>query len=187
MNVYRLGADVNRYQHLVLFDEREEVRLRDMFMGAPMAATWKPPLVEILRDVRHRGRPRSDFPAFGGDPVFSERAIEALRNLLEPSGEILPLRCHEGTYFAYNVTRVVDALDEARSELERFDDGVVMRIVQPVFFPDRVAGETIFKVPQSRARVFVTDPFVQRIQERGLVGFDLQPLWSGPDIQQAAA
>jgi hypothetical protein len=188
MTVYELRADVNRYQHLTLFNERDVIRLRDTFVGSPMAASWQPLLVEILRDARHRNRPRSDFPAFGGDPVFSKRAIEALRDLLEPNGEILPLRCHEGTYFAYNVTRLVDALDEARSELERFSSGRIMWIERPVFFPVRIASEVIFKIPQSPNRTFVTDRFAQRIQEQGLVGFDLQPVWSGPDgaLQVAA-
>jgi hypothetical protein len=181
MNVYSLDADSDRYQNLVLLREDDWVRLRDKFEGAPMASTWEPLLVEILRDRVHRNRPRSDFPSLDGViPVFSERAIAAMRDLLEPRGEILPLRCHEGTYFAYNVTRVIDALDETRSELERFDDGRVMWIDRPAFFPDRLAGEVIFKIPQSRARVFVTDPFAQRVHERGLAGFALRPVWSGP-------
>jgi hypothetical protein len=144
-------------------------------------------LVEVLRDdPRYRNRPRTDFPSFGGVPVFSQRAIEALRDLLEPCGEILPLRCHEGTYFAYNVTRLVDALDEAQSELERFSSGRIMWIERPVFFPDRLAGEVIFKVPQSPNRTFVTDPFVRRIWERGLVGFDLQPYTPGSSSSAVA-
>jgi hypothetical protein len=181
MNVYELEADVSHYQHLTLVDMRDLERLRDQFEGTPMAATWRPLHVKVLRDAHHRGRPRSDFPSFGGVPVFSARAVVALRDLLEPRGEILPLRCHEGTYFAYNVTRIVDALDEAHSELERFDDGRIMRIDRPAFFPERLVGEVLFKLPQMlESATYVTDPFVRRIRERGLVGFDLQPVWSGP-------
>jgi hypothetical protein len=85
---------------------------------------------------------------------------------------------------------VVDALDEDRSELKRFpSSGRIMRVVRLALFPERVTGEVIFKVPQLlTSPIFVTDRFAQRIQERGLVGFDLQPVWSGPDgaLQVAA-
>ena len=57
-----------------------------------MAPTWKP--VEVVGRVRKF----NDFPCIGLMPAFSERAINALRDLLEPNGELLPLKSSLGNY-----------------------------------------------------------------------------------------
>jgi hypothetical protein len=111
--------------------------------------------------------------------------MSALWDLLLPHGEFLPLDCPDGSYCAYNVTRVIDVMDEDDSELERFSDGGIMDIVRPAFYAERIASEVIFKLPQMRSTpIFVTDRFVERIEEHGLVGFDLKPVWSGPEGRQ---
>jgi hypothetical protein len=126
-------------------------------------------------------RPASDFP-WTSFPTFSKRAVEALRDLLEPNGEILPLICEFGDYYAFNTTTVVDALDEEHSELKRFKDGGIMRILRYEFYPEKLQGLSIFKLSQLPGGDYVTDTFVQRVQEAGLVGFDFseaQRVWSG--------
>src|SRR5262245_34678544 len=62
----------------------------------------------------------NDFPCEGAPawvtPVFSQRAVEGLREFLEPNGELLPVFTPMGTYYAYNVTTVVDALDVQKTQ-----------------------------------------------------------------------
>lgn len=182
MNVYILDSDANRYQNLVPVREADW-DVFDAFRGTPIGASWSPVKVEVLVDDLHKNRPPSDFPSLATDvPVFSQRAAEALGDLLEGNGELLPLDCDEGVYYAYNVTHVVDALDVAQSEFKRFESGRIMDIVQHVFQPEKLAGLTIFKLPYMRvSRVYVTDDFVRRVQETGLTGFDFRPAWSGSD------
>src|ERR1700685_545939 len=64
------------------------------------ARTWITPKVNgIVRKCQ-------DYPGIDiVSPAFSERAVEVLRDFLEPNGEILPINTRSGKYFAYNLTR----------------------------------------------------------------------------------
>ena len=50
-------------------------------------------------------------------PAFSERAVDLLRDLLEPNGELLPVRHSVGQYYFFNCTRVVDCADLPNSKV----------------------------------------------------------------------
>jgi hypothetical protein len=106
--------------------------------------------------------------------------------LLIESGELLPLRIAEGAHYVYNTTRVLDALDEERSTLVRFPDGNVMRIENYEFREELVRPFPIFRIPQSRAKVFVTDVFVERVTSARLTGFDFCPIWPRQERERSA-
>ena len=169
----------------------EEInRSRDQFVGEPMAESWRPVEVAVFVDTRRDAHlPPSDFPSLGGLAlVFSARAVEALADLLEGRGELLPLACEEGEYHGFNVTRLSDALDEERSEFKYFSDREIMDIERYEFVPERLAGETIFKLPQiPEMYEYVTDPLVERVREQGLTGFAWdRKVWSGPEQRVTA-
>ncbi|HMK34583.1 MAG TPA: DUF1629 domain-containing protein, partial [Desulfomonilaceae bacterium] len=74
---------------------------------------------------------------------------------------------------------VVDALDEPRSEVERFDSGRIMSIEEYSFIEERLLGVVVFKLPQRPLGwPYVTDPFVERVQAAKLKGFRFRPVWS---------
>ncbi|HOJ99514.1 MAG TPA: hypothetical protein PLW34_08140 [Termitinemataceae bacterium] len=55
-----------------------------------------------------------------------------------------------------------------------------MRVIRYCFYPERLKGLTVFKLPELPLQnVFVTDPFVQRVQEGKLVGFNFKLVWEG--------
>jgi hypothetical protein len=116
----------------------------------------------------------------GAIPVFNRRAVEALADFPGPNGELPPITCQGEEHFLFNVTRLVDALDEDSCDPERFDDGRILDIDRYAFFPDKLIGETVFKLrPDPLGRVYVTDPFRQRVLETGLRGFAFPLVWSG--------
>ncbi len=83
--------------------------------------------------------------------IIRQRAVDALSDLLLQSGEVLPLRDEsEAPLFAFNVTRVVDVLDEERSQLLRNGAGKILRIERPAFRLEALAhaSASIFKVTQ---------------------------------------
>jgi hypothetical protein len=138
--------------------------------------------VEVLRDDKfNRNLPPSDFPHLAvAVPVFSLRALNVLRGMIEENGEILPLSCTEGEYYVFNVTTFTDALDESLSGVKRFKDGGVMRVLKYAFFGDRLCRATIFKIPQfPRSEVYVTDKFRNLAIDNGLLGFKFINLWEG--------
>ncbi|MGA2404912.1 MAG: DUF1629 domain-containing protein [Syntrophobacteraceae bacterium] len=181
MNVFILDADGNQYQNLVFTAKNDWAILRQ-FDGRRLFASWTAPAVEVFRDDKfNRNLPPSDFPSLApGVPVFSLRAVNALQGLLRENGEILPLSCNEGEYYAFNVTKSIDALDEFNSQVKRFESsGRIMRILKYAFFGDRLGGATIFKIPQSRGNVFVTNRFRKIAMDNALLGFKFINVWEG--------
>lgn len=182
MNVYSFVADSDQYQNLSLVNEAEDWEALYQFYGCPIGAAWRPLNVEILCDDESSDeRLPSDTPSlFAGVPTLSRRAAEVLQPMLHDNGELLPLQCDEGDYFIFNVTRIVDALNEANSDVVRFPDGKrILDIRQFVFFPSQLKDVDIFKLPQQMSGgVFVTDGFVRAVREAGLRGFSFDWLWA---------
>jgi hypothetical protein len=186
LDVYTLAADGDRYEYLVLATEEDISRSLEGFDGRPMAGHWVPLRVEFVRAPKLPGR--SDFPSLEGISVFSARAVEALSDLLDGRCELLPLQCDDGEYFALNVTRLTDALDEERSQFKYFSDGEIMRVERFEFDPAKLARETIFKLPQTpETYEYVTGIFRRRVEEAGLTGFAFdRRVWT-PAAAQAAS
>ena len=115
----------------------------------------------------------------GVEPAFTARAVEALQDVLFPDGQILPLRSSDGEFYLWNVTRMLDAFDEMTSELTRFTGSErIMSVQRWSFKADVVGNATAFKIPQlPRAFTFVTDTFVRRVREEGLLGFAPRAVW----------
>jgi len=178
MKVYILDADVNNYRGLYFAARKGGIEFDLRFVGAPMKNGWR---VEKRLQFVPRRLLKGDTPGLSTHiPVFNRKAVKSLNHFLDQNGELLPATCQGEEYFLFNVTRVVDALDEANCDLERFDDGRIMIIRRYSFFPKKLEGITIFKVPQIVLMdVFVTEPFVQRVQSEGLKGFKFRHVWTG--------
>ena len=179
MEVLKLRADENAYQTIVPVNESDWEYFEPLD-GRPVRGQWRPVPVEFLREKpRDWKKPKGDFPSLATHvPVFSRRALDELREFLEPSGELLPLVCDEGDYWAHNVTLVLDALDVGASAVRRFSSGRVMDIDTYVFRADRLENAVVFKLPETtRMDVFVTRSFVDRVGMSGLEGFLFLPVW----------
>jgi hypothetical protein len=176
MNVYHLKPETEGYQSLALASEEERPKIEDRFDTTPIGAEWSAPVVKVIYE---EDRP-TDFATLAAIPAFGARAVDALGDLLREHGELLEV---EGVEFrVFNVTAAPDALDEDRSEVKRFrSSGRILRILRYELRPEMLSGVSIFKLPQQpRSRVYVTDSFVERVTEAGLVGFDLsEVVWSG--------
>jgi len=170
--VFSLRAEPERFLWLNLVNEADFSVLHD-FNGVPVVRGWTPLRAEPIREkAKDWSKSLSDFPVLGSTPCFSQRAVDALLDVLVPNGELLPLECSEGRFFVYNVTTMRDVLDEDRSELVRFKDGRVMHI-RSWAFRDGAGNAAVFKVPQSRVVVLVTSAFADRVAASGLTGFQL--------------
>ena len=145
-----------------------------------LAATWTAP------KAGGRVREFNDYPCVNlGDPAFSERAMYALRDMLEPNGELLPLTTKTNhRYFYYNVLTVADAIDIERSEIEWMTSKLVgitaLNIRRFEFRADRLAGLSIFRIVEQTTGTFVTQPFVDRVKQHRLRGFNFIKVWPLP-------
>jgi hypothetical protein len=141
-----------------------------------VAHNWVPP------ELSGKIAPGNDYPCINLiHPAFSRRAVDCLRNLLDPNGEILPLRPKNGDFFAYNLTTVADVLDLENSEvIWTSNKYAVVDITRYEFRGDAIEGLSIFRIPQNPAATYVTDRFVSAVAAHSLGGFDFQIVWPLP-------
>jgi len=146
--------------------------------------TWQPksikknwPTPKVIGNVRRF----NDFPCINlSRPAFSQRAVDLLRDVLEPNGELLPVRHRIGTYYFYNCTRMVSAADLNQSDVIRLDGGLITRTNGLVFIDEVLDGLTIFKERTQLAQLFCTQTFMDRVESAGLQGFVFIPIWPLP-------
>jgi hypothetical protein len=143
-----------------------------------LSGTWVAPL------GRGRVREFNDFPGINlGEPAFSEKAVQILADFLEPNGEILPIKTNtKGRYFYYNVLTVVDVLDRNSSTVTWTTRGVMARSIDHfVFRTECIVGLSIFRIIEVPTSKFVTQSFVDRVQEHDLKGFNFIKVWPLPE------
>lgn len=112
-----------------------------------------------------------------------QRGVDLLGDVLRLDGELLPLDCADGEpLWTFNVTTLLDCLDERRATLLRMpDSGRIIRINVPVFRMDALAASAalVFRVPQlSRGLIYVTDEFANRVASLPLRGLELKQVWA---------
>lgn len=197
--IYKLQCitDDPRYEGLAFVRDES---IRGKVIGGQSALVWDfgpdnvktegrawtvPSLRPYWTPQRVTGRVRAfnDYPCVNLIiPAFSRRAVDALRDFLEPNGELLPLVSSVGEYYAYNTITVADALDEQKSEIQWLGDrhtfDEVFRIHRYEFLPERVAGLSIFRLVENSSATFVSQAFVDRVREHELQGFHFIKLWT---------
>jgi hypothetical protein len=143
----------------------------------PLAKHWKPmPVIGPVKSFH-------DYPCLELiEPVFSRRAVDALGDMLTANGDLLPLETDVGEYFLYVVQTKIDALNVPRSDVRRnHDKQVAARIVYFDFIPSRLAGASIFRIPEQPNYTLVTDRFKERVEQAGLNGFEFAKVWPLPE------
>ncbi|MDX8534788.1 hypothetical protein RFM41_26510 [Mesorhizobium sp. VK25A] len=134
----------------------------------------------VMRHIEEGERLYSDFPWLGGHaPLLRQPAVDALAATLRPYGELIPLRGEK--VWLLNVTNVIDALDEARSQIVRFDDGDILAIERYAFDAAKIGTAEVFKLPMRASPVFVNDVFVERVGKAGLRNVSFEPVWRSGD------
>jgi hypothetical protein len=126
------------------------------------------------------GIPRgySDFPWYGSHVlILRSDAAEGLRDIMRPYGEFLPLKGGNGLEL-FNATTVLDALDEGRSEIIRFDDGDILNIERYVFHQEVIGNSLIFKLPYRASNLYMQAGFIEQINGMGLYGIGFALVWS---------
>lgn len=149
------------------------------FNGQPRASTWEPIKVRRVRaDKNHDFKP-SDFPWLSAYAlIMRRRAVEALRDILEANGEILPLATDDGVeLFVFNA-RVVDALNEKQSSIEYLPGtNEIVWFNKISFSTSKIQGLDLFRLPLRAGSTYVSERFVNRVKEAGLEGLVFDQVW----------
>jgi hypothetical protein len=161
------------------FEERQSLLLETQ----SVRAQWRHPPVAFSKydwlgkRISRRSDPatfESDAPGHTLGLALSGRAADALRNLWERYGELLPVPSEDGEFHMFHCMNEIDAIDNVNCE---FNGGTIKKYAMKL---DVVHGQHIFRVsqPYKYSTIFVSDLVISRINGAGLRGFKFEPLWS---------
>lgn len=146
--------------------------------GKPRGEGWRPIAVRRICVEEGREYKASDFPWLGSSLIMRRSAVDALRDMIDRSGELLPLRTDDSTELFVLNTQSIDALDEDNSSLMRANGtNRIMRVIKPVFIPSAVRDLDIFRLPYRASAIFLSQRFVERVQAAGLKGLKFTEVW----------
>jgi len=131
------------------------------------------------RALLRKGKlPKGDFPGlYGGQIVFSEKALNALLPLIQSDVQVIPLQCEEEQLFLIHLTRHVDGLDLERSDIQwSIENKMINTIKHYVFYVEKLKDINICRVPIYFPWVYVSDAFKAAVEEHDLKGLLWKPL-----------
>lgn len=142
---------------------------------ASLAPKWEE--IQVIGAVRSF----NDYPCHGlSEPAFSQRAVNALNDILVQHGELLPVQHKVSLYFIFNLQTVAEGLLKATAKYERFPNGNVLRIKWYDFYKRKLQGKTIFRLAERPFEVYVTDEFKECVEAAALNGFHFIKVWPYP-------
>ncbi|WP_258324572.1 hypothetical protein [Frischella perrara] len=111
--------------------------------------------------------------------VFSESALTALADILEPRGQLLPVitESKRKKFYGYYPTNPLSGcFDKEKSIYDECPNGFV--VDKPFLIAQNITDEYLFSVEEDMSRIFVTDKFKQRVEDANLLGFDFSTVIS---------
>lgn len=176
MKIWKLHFEVDEFDNLIPVKKFTADQILS-FDGRKMKDNWKPLLVK--RAEPEKELKLSDAPGFT-IPVFSKKALEVLRPLIQNSIEELELQFSEAEYYGINVIAVLNVLDYDKSEYIKFSDGNRIMVIEKYVFKkcDALVNNNIFKIVDEPGRkAFVSDCFKQAVEDNKLSGFKFELVW----------
>ncbi|HYV47810.1 MAG TPA: hypothetical protein VFA20_23285 [Myxococcaceae bacterium] len=145
-------------------------------------AEWTPRPLELIREDEGKVLKRGDWLYFDHHLVaLRPRAALAIKHVLDPGDQLLPMTCGKETVYFLKPRWTIDCVDEAASDISRFDDGRVAYIRKGVFKQEAFSGQAIFYIPRMRfSTCYLTDRFVDAWSSAGLTGLAPKLLWESP-------
>jgi hypothetical protein len=186
MIVYQVRFDLKGGYQYVLFEDRSQA-LSDkrIFDCTPRAATWPVQKVYVEKPLLKRG---NFFSFLSSEFICDEKARNELADVLEMSGELLPLSLDGEPLYLMNVLGCYNALDSEKSEWHgRVGPGG--RLKKFVFHPNRIPDVPLFKIPEMPRTVILTAvgahdkayEFKTRVEKANLKGLVFEELWRSED------
>lgn len=167
------------YRTFSLLDH-DEWRLLERFrIGVDKGETFP----QIKVNPNPREKKTGDFPYLTpGLPVFSERAMEAYKDLLAGKVKFLPIvpaKAGGIRYFIVQVINLIDCLDYEKSVIDYYphDPSRMAGVDLFAFKPEMVADQIIFKIPEASTWTFVTEKFIACGKAAGLKGLSFSAVW----------
>jgi len=157
----------------------DDLRVLADFDGTPRKEGWKPVHVERGRVNRRQACRPADLAFWGSNLIMRRSGMEALRDVFERHGELLPLATDDDVeLWVCNVLGVLDAHDLQRSNIRRCEITGAAIIEEHAFLPSVIGDAEMFRTSVHPRYVYLTDRFVERVKKLKLKGTEFVPLWS---------
>lgn len=182
MKLWELRID-NGFDVLYTNDENVKKAMKG-FVGISRANNWSP--VELITWESGIEGDIISYSKSPEKPLFTNKAIHGLEDLIKGSVEFLPVIHEKYDCFAVNVINVLDCLNYKGAKLSRW--GVIEKYD---FIPEKVAGQHIFLVEVKGSKIpslvpIVSDDFRQRVLDLGLTGLKFRLAWdSNPESRKS--
>jgi len=160
----------------------DDFRKLDKLDGTPRKSEWKPIFVKRVRASLREGNRPSDFPSRVDTLILRRSALDALRDMLEANGEVLPLATDDGVELYVHNMQTIDALDWNRSIFDSYEEfNPCPWMKKPVFITSALEGVDIFKQARVSNDLYVSNRFVARVKAAKLKGLEFTKVWSSED------
>ena len=182
--IYELTAD-HAFKDFVLDGFADSLPFIERFNGTVIGTDLKGTRLSLNPDTPDGPLPDYSSLSGLGIGVFSDRAVTVLRQILDSHGQLFAVEFPQSSYFLYNITTMIDALDHQHCVLEywprikRVFEFPVRRVLEYAFHEQLLQNVHLFKIPEfPTTQIYVTGNFVEEVQSRGLTGFRFTRLWS---------
>lgn len=115
-------------------------------------------------------------------PILSEKAVEVMKDVLLDFGQIFPVLTPVGSYYIYNCTNIIDALDKDKSIIKYIGDSKKYSIGYEKFEfkKEIVIGQDAFRLKdESELYLFISENIKELVESAGLTGFEFELAWEG--------
>ncbi|MCU6707886.1 hypothetical protein M6D81_04100 [Paenibacillus sp. J5C_2022] len=147
----------------------------DEFKGE-LIHDWSLPSFKVLK----KGRSKDFAYLSGGIPIFSERSLEVLYELINDHVQLVDLDIvnYDTNLTLVNVINLINAVDYSRSIPELSPWGKLRGFHKYCLLEKEVTGQHIFKTPEfPTVEVFVSDQFRETVLNSKLKGFQFIEVW----------
>lgn len=189
---YRIQPDLETYMRFQLDNFDFLDKLGDEFelsdFGKPLQHAWRPVKGKFFPGVAARTLP--DISTWQTDMlILNQKAYDALKDVLQPFGELLPVEVESDTYYLFNVLKRLpdEVIDEDKSEYEYYEE-------EPVGF--RVLNFNEKEIPEENMlfclqkdfayNIYCDNRFQQLLKDNGLVGLYLNTTLIDPYFNGAS-
>jgi len=178
MSIWRVINNAEKYKRvqLVNFDEQWEI-FAYRFIGKPLLSDWPEVRVKFYRDESNLLKPDIMTLAGSNPLIFTHRALQILGPILGDSIEVLPIKHGRAVWYAINILRVKDCLDQKKSNVIYFSSGRIMDVEKYVFYDNCLNDCYLFKLPEFINSIqYATDAFKEIVEINKLTGLVFIPL-----------
>ena len=184
IRIFRIRLDSNAFQMLLPRDESIWGLPTLQMDCKPKAEHWKPLDVYVQNPRLRRG---NFFHLCSGAFAADDATSNSLLDLLEMSGELLPIVGETESLFLFNCLECVNCLDSGRTGwVLGKKTSAKIRIERYQFIASRLSEAPLFKIPETAPAELLTitglmdpqDEFKNRVESARLGGLVFEEIWA---------